>query len=191
MRTILSLAAAALLAACGSNAPEGVNGDAPVAPMANNPAVVASPTLPAAVTTAWSAATGHYLELKDALVASDLAAAQSAARAMTAALAGADMAAMADAHDLYMQQAAALQPAANEIATAATLEAAREAFGPLTGAVVAAVGQLGDGGRDLYVQYCPMAFDNEGAEWVAAEREVRNPYFGDAMLTCGRVTREL
>ena len=39
----------------------------------------------------------------------------------------------------------------------------------------------------LYKQYCPMAFNNQGAYWLAAEEEVNNPYFGDLMLHCGSV----
>ena len=39
----------------------------------------------------------------------------------------------------------------------------------------------------LYVQKCPMANNNKGAVWLSAEEEIRNPYYGDAMLTCGSV----
>lgn len=39
----------------------------------------------------------------------------------------------------------------------------------------------------LYVQQCPMANNNKGAVWLSTEEEIRNPYFGDAMLTCGSV----
>lgn len=40
---------------------------------------------------------------------------------------------------------------------------------------------------ELYVEYCPMAFDNKGAVWVSSTKEVRNPYFGEKMLNCGEV----
>lgn len=43
----------------------------------------------------------------------------------------------------------------------------------------------------LYKQYCPMAFNNQGAFWLAAEKEVNNPYFGDVMLHCGSVQETL
>ena len=33
--------------------------------------------------------------------------------------------------------------------------------------------------------YCPMARDNQGAFWLQADSQVRNPYFGAAMLRCG------
>lgn len=39
----------------------------------------------------------------------------------------------------------------------------------------------------LRVAYCPMAFDNQGAEWIQREETVSNPYYGSAMLRCGDV----
>ncbi|MBT8271433.1 MAG: efflux RND transporter periplasmic adaptor subunit, partial [Bacteroidia bacterium] len=39
----------------------------------------------------------------------------------------------------------------------------------------------------LYVQYCPMANNNEGAVWLSTEEDIRNPYYGDAMLKCGSI----
>lgn len=43
----------------------------------------------------------------------------------------------------------------------------------------------------MYKQYCPMAFDGKGAYWLSDSKEVRNPYFGDVMLTCGVVDKEI
>ena len=37
------------------------------------------------------------------------------------------------------------------------------------------------------VAFCPMAFDNQGAEWIQREETVNNPYYGSAMLRCGEV----
>ncbi|WP_299312607.1 efflux RND transporter periplasmic adaptor subunit [uncultured Aquimarina sp.] len=39
----------------------------------------------------------------------------------------------------------------------------------------------------IYIQKCPMADSNKGAIWLSKEEEIRNPYFGDQMLTCGSV----
>ncbi len=39
----------------------------------------------------------------------------------------------------------------------------------------------------LFVQNCPMANKNKGADWLSWEKEIRNPYYGEAMLTCGEV----
>jgi len=43
----------------------------------------------------------------------------------------------------------------------------------------------------VYKQYCPMAFNNQGAFWLSSEAEIKNPYFGDKMLKCGKVQEEL
>lgn len=43
----------------------------------------------------------------------------------------------------------------------------------------------------IYRQFCPMAFDNQGAYWLSAEKEINNPYFGDKMLHCGKLQGEL
>lgn len=43
----------------------------------------------------------------------------------------------------------------------------------------------------VYIQHCPMADDNRGADWLSLEKEIRNPYFGSMMLTCGEVIREI
>lgn len=41
--------------------------------------------------------------------------------------------------------------------------------------------------KTLYVQKCPMANSNKGAVWLSTEKEIKNPYYGDQMLTCGSV----
>ena len=41
--------------------------------------------------------------------------------------------------------------------------------------------------RGIYEMKCPMAFDNRGARWLQDHKDVRNPYFGAAMLQCGEV----
>ena len=39
----------------------------------------------------------------------------------------------------------------------------------------------------LNVQKCPMANKNQGAIWLSTEKEIKNPYYGEEMLTCGSV----
>jgi copper chaperone CopZ len=42
-----------------------------------------------------------------------------------------------------------------------------------------------------YYQHCPMAFDGKGANWLSKEKEIRNPYFGSTMLSCGKTVETL
>jgi Cu(I)/Ag(I) efflux system membrane fusion protein len=41
----------------------------------------------------------------------------------------------------------------------------------------------------VYYQYCPMANSDQGAYWLSEIKEIKNPYFGEEMLSCGE-TRE-
>ncbi|RYF85874.1 MAG: DUF3347 domain-containing protein, partial [Chitinophagaceae bacterium] len=41
--------------------------------------------------------------------------------------------------------------------------------------------------KPVYVQYCPM----KKATWLSSEKQIRNPYYGSSMLTCGEVTETL
>lgn len=37
----------------------------------------------------------------------------------------------------------------------------------------------------VYYQFCPMANDGKGANWLSKENDIKNPYYGSKMLTCG------
>ena len=39
----------------------------------------------------------------------------------------------------------------------------------------------------IYYQYCPM----KKAYWLSSDKAVKNPYYGSAMLTCGKVTETI
>ncbi len=39
----------------------------------------------------------------------------------------------------------------------------------------------------IYLTYCPMAFNNDGASWLSNSSTIRNPYLPKTMLNCGEV----
>jgi Cu(I)/Ag(I) efflux system membrane fusion protein len=39
----------------------------------------------------------------------------------------------------------------------------------------------------IYHQYCPMAFNDAGGYWLSSSSDIKNPYYGKKMLTCGEV----
>jgi Cu(I)/Ag(I) efflux system membrane fusion protein len=57
----------------------------------------------------------------------------------------------------------------------------------LSNAMILMVEKFGFDGPTLYLQNCPMANNDLGADWLALEENIRNPYFGDLMMTCGTV----
>jgi hypothetical protein len=44
--------------------------------------------------------------------------------------------------------------------------------------------------QKLYQDFCPMADDNKGAIWISEIKEIKNPYFGSQMATCGSIKKE-
>lgn len=45
--------------------------------------------------------------------------------------------------------------------------------------------------QKLYQDFCPMADEGKGAIWISEVKDIKNPYFGSEMLTCGSVRKEL
>ena len=111
----------------------------------------------------------NYLALKDALVATDGAKAQKAAN-----------------NFLKVNNNDALTADLKAIAGSTDVATQRIAFEGLSANMYSIVKAVGSE-TVLYKQYCPMAFNNKGAYWLAAEEQVNNPYFGDRMLHCGSV----
>jgi Cu(I)/Ag(I) efflux system membrane fusion protein len=81
----------------------------------------------------------------------------------------------------------ALLKAARAIDQAADLNAAREAFGALSDAVIeAGNAENWKDAPDVRVAYCPMVKKS----WLQKGETIRNPYFGASMLTCGEFKKK-
>jgi len=44
--------------------------------------------------------------------------------------------------------------------------------------------------QKLYMNHCPMYKDGKGAIWISEVEEIKNPYYGSKMLTCGSSEKE-
>ena len=71
------------------------------------------------------------------------------------------------------------------------LQELRENFVFLSGEMIKIVSTFGVGNGQIFVDYCPMANSDAGAYWLSEIREIRNPYYGEAMLTCGEIVTEI
>lgn len=45
--------------------------------------------------------------------------------------------------------------------------------------------------QKLYQDYCPMANEGKGAIWISEVKDIKNPYQGSKMLTCGSMKKAL
>ncbi len=43
----------------------------------------------------------------------------------------------------------------------------------------------------LYQDFCPMYDDGKGAIWLSETKDIKNPYYGNKMLTCGKMKEEI
>ncbi len=118
-----------------------------------------------------------YLQLKDALVASDAALAKEKAIGL---LETVDATLMPD-----------MQQNVKTIAATADLEEQRIYFDSLSINLYQNIEKFKGIQQTLYKQFCPMAFNNRGAFWLSNTEEIRNPYFGKEMLTCGNTEEVL
>jgi membrane fusion protein, copper/silver efflux system len=116
------------------------------------------------------------------------------ARALSTALGAVDMKLLTDSqtHMAWMAASDSLEKSVGQIANAKDIEAARAAFKPLSATLITTAKQFGTSGKTaLYALHCPMAFNNQGADWIQANKTVKNPYFGKTMLACGKITETL
>ena len=133
----------------------------------------------------------EYINLKDAFVATDATTAATAAQKVVTQLEKVDMSLVkGDAHIYWMEQLNALQAHSTKIIKMEEVEAQRKQFGFLSDALINSIEAFGTDGEALYVQHCPMAFNNQGGDWLSNEEGIRNPYFGDKMMKCGLVKKE-
>lgn len=133
-----------------------------------------------------------YLDLKDALVETDADAAAEQATNFGRSLSKVDMnLLLGAAHEYWMEQLPALKAHSSKIGKLEDVEAQRTQFDFLSQAMIQVVKAFGLQNETYYVQYCPMAFNDQGAAWLSAEDQVLNPYFGDVMLRCGVIQETL
>lgn len=133
-----------------------------------------------------------YIRLKDALVNSEADASRKAASDLKEKIDLLNIRDLSkDARDYALPLRNEASGTAQKIMDGPDLDAMRIAFGDLSDALITLSKSMGVSGGKWYVQHCPMAFDNQGGDWISKESAIRNPYFGDRMLKCGMLTGQL
>lgn len=132
-----------------------------------------------------------YLPVKNALVETETKTASQKAATLLTAIDEVDMGLVkGDARLEWMKDLEVLKASVQTMVEERDLEKIRAVFSPLSDQLYHTLIKFGveTGG---YRQYCPMAFDFKGAYWISHSDQIRNPYFGDKMLTCGEVSDTL
>ncbi|MDX1543381.1 MAG: DUF3347 domain-containing protein [Christiangramia sp.] len=115
----------------------------------------------------------YYLDIKNALVKDDHVAVQKAASKLV---------------KVYGEDASSNEIAlrAKRFSNVTNINEQRDIFSSLTKAMEPVLKEAISSGK-IYKQFCPMAFGGKGDYWYSDTDQIRNPYFGDKMLKCGRV----
>jgi ABC-type Fe3+-citrate transport system substrate-binding protein len=130
----------------------------------------------------------HYLHVMNALAKDNPSEAASGGKAMITAIGKLDKSLLtADQKKIYDGVESDLKDHAEHIAkNGDDIKHQRSHFSSMSEDIYTLVKAFG-GGRTLYHDHCPMAKDNQGAMWISESKEIKNPYFGAQMPTCGTV----
>ncbi|MFT3947664.1 MAG: DUF3347 domain-containing protein [Agriterribacter sp.] len=134
-----------------------------------------------------------YYSLRDALVASDTAQANAASSSLITAVGEVklDELKSADTANIIIPTAKTytdgIASESKGLLGEPDIEQKRKAFQMISTGLFDLVRTVRYDKQKVYMLHCPMAFDNAGADWLSNTTEIKNPYFGSKMLTCGSV----
>jgi Cu(I)/Ag(I) efflux system membrane fusion protein len=130
----------------------------------------------------------EYLKFKDALTADEFDQGQKAASDFKTTLDKVNMSAFTgESHNVWMEHSSNLKNVLQHVQHLKSIAELRTTFQQVSEGMIAITKAFNPLDQTLYVQFCPMADNNKGANWLSTEQEIRNPYFGEYMLTCGEV----
>ena len=132
-----------------------------------------------------------YFEVKDALVATDEAAASAKSKALLSAIDAVKMDKLEmDVHMVWMKVLTDLKADSKNITAAKDVEKQRNLFISLSKKMYEVM-KISKTETPTYYQFCPMANDGKGANWLSKESAVKNPYYGSMMLSCGKTVETI
>jgi len=132
-----------------------------------------------------------YFDVKDALVKTDGKLASEKGKSLVKAISSVKMNKLkADEHTVWMKVLNDLKEDAEHISETADAKHQRDHFITLSKSIYELL-KVSKYEVPVYYQFCPMANDNKGANWLSKENAVKNPYYGSQMLTCGKTVETI
>ena len=126
-----------------------------------------------------------YLDAQEALAADDLGGFSEAAANLRTALGFIEEAGLVGEPLGEWRRAAArlrVEPGITDVGVA------RAKFEGMSEAVISLQRRFGHHGSETWhLAHCPMAFGDEGTDWLQRGEQINNPYFGASMLRCGDI----
>ncbi|WP_026836496.1 DUF3347 domain-containing protein [Gillisia sp. JM1] len=132
----------------------------------------------------------NYLELKNALVADNTEAAASSGEKIVSALKAFDVKSYSEEEQKELNDIIVDAVEHAEHIAESAMDHQREHFEILSKDVADLIAITGTN-KTLYQDFCPMYNDGKGAIWLSEFKEIKNPYYGSKMLTCGSLQKEI
>ena len=133
-----------------------------------------------------------YLKFKDLLAADNVEGAKKVAVSMQDNLSKINMSIFTgESHTVWMKFSSNLKNTLQHVPHLSSIEEVREKFRQISITMIEMTNTFNPFDKTLYIQYCPMADNDKGADWLSLEKEIKNPYFGKSMLKCGEVKKEI
>ena len=127
-----------------------------------------------------------YLKMNEAFIATDAAKVSAEAKNASSALAAVQMELLkGDTHMAWMDQLNIMKPSLQKISNSTDIDEQRLEYATFNQAFYKSLKMFGLDNETAYYQFCPMANNDQGAFWLSETKEIRNPYFGEMMLSCG------
>lgn len=134
----------------------------------------------------------QYFELKDALTKDDFQSAKANSKDLKIAFEEISIKAFQDdAHEKWMDYHGKLKKVLEHIHHHDNIEDLRDNFIALSDWMIQLTETFRPNSETLYLQHCPMANNDKGADWLSKEEVIVNPYFGESMLSCGEVIKKI
>jgi membrane fusion protein, copper/silver efflux system len=130
----------------------------------------------------------NYFDIKNALVESNFIKSKNAMERFSKSLNAVDMSILDDkTHAIWMDHDRNLREIVNSFLKLKDITDQRQSFSTFSNELIETAKNFRIETEKMYVDYCPMAFDDQGGLWLSEFEEIRNPYFGDEMLKCGEI----
>jgi uncharacterized protein DUF3347 len=131
-----------------------------------------------------------YLEIKNALVTDDKKGAAAGGKVLLTAFGNFDMTILgASQHKEYMKIVDNAKVHTDKIVKG-SIDDQRMHFIHLSSNISDLITLVGTD-KTLYEDFCPMANDEKGAIWISEMEDIKNPFFGSKMVTCGKVQKQI
>lgn len=132
-----------------------------------------------------------YFALKDALVNSNAKETSTQANKLLATVENIKMESFAnEAHQIWMANAKEIMTLSQRIAKSQDITNQRQSFATLSNKIYPLV-KASPLSTTVYYQNCPMFDNGKGAQWLSLNEEIKNPFYGSKMMTCGSVKEKI